>query len=186
MKHRITLLLVALLALLFGSTSAQAQTCPANQCSLGFTTSVTVQSLISCSVTRASLNFGSHFKSEGKASLDETTSGAARCTIDPSNGIVDVSFTLPSVLTRTGGTETVPITFGTESLRLRDCDCMGSVVQGVNPAVANSKAITSGFLTLALGQNGPNDPAGEVSVLLSSATAAGTYTGFITATVALR
>jgi hypothetical protein len=186
--NRITLMLVALFALLLGTTStlqAQAQ-CPANSCSLSFSASVTVQSIISCSVIRGSLNFGSHLKSEGKVSLDETTAGLARCTIDPSNGVVDVSFTLPSSLTRSGGTETVPITFGNESLRLRDCDCYGSIVQGVNPAVGQSKSITSGFMTLALGQNGPNDPAGEVSVNLSSAPAAGTYTGFITATVALR
>lgn len=187
MLHRISLMLTVVLALLFGALSTtEAQACPGNVCPLGFDAAVTVQSVISCSVVRASLDFGTHFKSEGKASIDETNAGLARCTIDPQNGIVDISFTLPSVLTRVGGIETIPITFGNESLRLRDCDCYGSVVQGVNPAVAQPFTIASGFLTLALGQNGPNDPSGEVSVDLASASASGRYTGFITATVALR
>jgi len=181
--NRITFLLVALLVLCVGTTSTlQAQTPQ----SLAFTTSVTIGSTISCAVLRGNMDFGSHFKSEGVASLSELTSGRARCVIDPSNGIVDVSFILPSVLTRTGGSETLPITFGNQSLRLYDCDGCGQVPDGVNPAVANSKTITSGFLTIALGENGPNDPSGEVSVNLSAATKAGSYTGFITATVALR
>jgi hypothetical protein len=184
--NRITLTLLAVFALLCGSTTAQAQSCPANSCQLSFNANVTVQSMISCSVTRGTLNFGSHFKTEGIVSLDETTAGRARCTIDPRNGVVDVSFQLPSVLTRVGGSETLPIIFGSESLRLYDCDGCGTVPSGRDPSLAQSVTITSGFLTIALGENGPGQPAGEVSVNLSNASAAGSYTGFITATVALR
>jgi hypothetical protein len=184
---RITFTIVAVLALLFGATrSATAQSCPANQCQLQFSASVSISSVLSCAVTRGSMNLGNHFRSEGKVSADETTALRARCTIDPANGIVDVSFTLPSVLTRVGGTETLPITFGTESLRLYDADGSVGTVQGVNPAMPQSKTIASGFLTIAVGENGPNDPNGEVSVDLTNAAAAGAYTATITATVALR
>lgn len=185
--HRITTTLIALALLTIAATSTtQAQSCPANTCQLQFSASVSVQSMISCTVTRGSMNLGSHFKTEGFVSADETTALRAVCTIDPHNGIADVSFQLPSVLTRVGGSETLPIIFGTESLRLYDCNGCGTVPQGVNPALAQSKTITSGFLTIALGENGPNDPAGEVKVDLSNASAAGTYTATITATVALR
>jgi hypothetical protein len=186
MLHRISLTLLVAFALLCGSTRAQAQACPNNVCPLSFTANVTVQSMISCSVTRGTMDFGSHFKTEGKVSLNETTAGRARCTIDPRNGVVDVSFQLPSVLTRNGGSETVPIVFGTESLRLYDFDGSQGTMHASNPALPTSFTVTSGFLTLALGENGPNDPAGEVSVDLTNASAAGSYTGFITATVALR
>ena len=186
MLHRITLLLVALFALFVGTTSTLQAQCAGNTCSATFHASVVIQPIMSCTTLKDNLDFGTHLKSEGKASLSELTSGRVRCVIDPANGVVDITFVLPSVLTRVGGTQTLPITFGNESLRLYDCDGNCAVPQGVNPAVAQSKTITSGFLTLALGENGPNDPAGEVSVNLSSAQSAGTYRGDITLQIALR
>ena len=186
MTRTITTLLAAVVMLLGITRNTQAQSCPANSCSLSFSASVSISSMLSCSVTRPSLNFGSHFKSEGSVGSNETNALRARCTIDPQNGTVDVSFQLPSVLTRVGGTETLPITFGNESLRLYDCDGCGTVPQGSNPATPRSFTITSGFLTVALGENGPGEPAGEVSVNLANATAAGSYVGTITAVVALR
>jgi hypothetical protein len=187
MSRIITTMLAAVVMLLGITRTTQAQGCTGNSCQLQFSASVTVQSMISCSVTRPSFDFGSHLKTEGSIGSNENNHVRARCTIDPSNGIVDVSFpTLPASLTRVGGSETVPITYGTESLRLYDCDGSCGTVQGSNPATPRSFTITSGFLTLALGENGPNDPAGEVKVNLANAQAAGTYTAVITAQVALR
>jgi hypothetical protein len=101
---------------------------------------------------------------------------------------VDISFpTLPANLTRTGGTEVVPIAYGVESARAYDCDGSCGPVIGFAPAAGLAGfAISSGVLTLALGENGPNLNETEVRVDISNAAAAGTYTGVITAQVALR
>ena len=186
MLRKIILALFAIITMVFVSASpVQAQGCAANSCQLSFSASLSISSVLSCNVTRAAMNLGNHFKSENKVSADETTAPRAICQIDPQNGIVDVTFTLPSVLTGPGGA-TLPITFGTESLRLYDCNNCGQVPQGVNPALPQTKTITSGYLTIAVGENGPNDPAGEVSVDVSHATVAGAYSATILATVALR
>jgi len=190
MLHRITLLVVALVAILFGRPSAlQAQSCANATCPLQFAASVTVASSINCSVIRPSFDFGNHFKAEGTLASNGSNYVSARCTIDQSNGVMDVSFpTLPANLTRVGGSETVPITYGNLSLRLYDCDgnC-GNILLG-DPAVSTTVPITSGFLTFTLG-----DPMGstgnatrEVRVNIANAQAAGTYTAVITAQVALR
>jgi hypothetical protein len=187
--NRIFLTVLAVFALLFGVTSeARAQGCTDNVCPLQFSASVTVESMISCTVTRPSFDFGSHLKSAGTLGSNENNHVRARCTIDPANGIVDISFpTLPASLTRTGGTETVPILYGGESARAYDCDGSCGPVLGFNPATgASGFAIASGVLTLALGENGPNLPDTEVRVDISNAQAAGTYAAVLTAQVALR
>jgi hypothetical protein len=57
--------------------------------------------------TRPAFDYGSHFKTAGKLWSNASNFVEARCTIDPKDGIVDVTFpNLPSVLTREGGTQT--------------------------------------------------------------------------------
>lgn len=185
MNRIITVVLAAIIMLLGITHTTQAQSCPANSCSLSFSASVSIASTLSCSVTRSSLDFGNHFRGEGHIGSTEANALRARCVLDPSIGTIDVSWNLPSVLSDGRG-HTLPISFGAESLRIYDCDGSCGVAQGTNPSVPRSFNVTSGFATLALGENGPGIPAGEVSVDLTNATAAGTYTGIVTATVALR
>jgi hypothetical protein len=167
MNRIITTMLAAIIMLLGITHTTQAQSCPANSCSLSFSASVSIASTLSCSVTRSSMDFGNHFRGEGHIGSTEANALRARCVLDPSVGTIDVSWTLPTVLSDGAG-HTVPISFGTESLRIYDADGSVGTVQGSNPSVPRSFNVTSGFATIALGENGPNDPAGEVSVNLAA------------------
>jgi hypothetical protein len=176
---------LAAMAFVAAPKQAHAQ-CAGNTCTFTLNASISISSTISCAATRTLMDFGNHFKGEGHIGSTEANHLRIECAVDPQNGTVDVSFTLPSVMTRNGGTETLPIAFGSESLRLYDCATSCGTPQGSDPHTPRTFNITSGHLVAAIGENGPGLPQGEVSVDLSSATAAGTYTAQITAVVALR
>jgi hypothetical protein len=189
---RLFVSLIAALVLLVGaSRQASAQdTCVNNVCPLTFSSAITVRATISCAVVRPAFDYGSHFRSEGRLYSNSTNFVEARCTIDPKDGVVDISFpNLPSVLTREGGTETVPLLYGVESLRVYDClDCANPAVRtNINPAAGGSHTITSGALRFALGENGDfGDEFASIGVDITNAAKAGRYVGTITAQIALR
>jgi hypothetical protein len=183
MKRLITLL--AALVLSFGTREARAQACTGSGVSQDCTwnATVTVMATLSCAVTQH-FTFGSWPSSAGSVSGNETNTGRLRCTTDPGNS-VQVSFTLPASLSDGLG-HAVPINFGNESARAYDADGSAGLPRVFNPALGTTAfPVSSGVLTLTVGENGPNSPAAEVSVNLTGA-AAGTYTGVIVATIALQ
>lgn len=185
MLKKLSLLSAVIFALSLLTTPVQAQACTGTSVSQDCTwnASVTVMATLSCSVTQH-FSFGSWPSSIGTVSANETNSGRLLCTTDPGNR-VNVSFLLPSTLSDGLG-HTVPITFGNESARLYDANGSAGVVTGFDPALGfTGFQSNSGFITLALGENGPNQPAAEVAVNLTGA-AAGTYTGQIVATIVLQ
>ena len=179
-------LFTTIMMLIVGTRPVQAQACPANSCQLQFSVAAAVSSTLSCSVTKGVMDFGTHFRSEGLIGSTEANQLRVLCTVDPKNGTVDVSFpTLPDHLDGPNGA-TLPLLYGSESLRLYDANGSVGQAQGTDPHNPVSFNITSGFLTAALGENGANAPTAEVSVDFSNATAAGGYSGTIVMQVALR
>ena len=182
---RIATLTLAALLVLGVSPKVQAQACAGTSVSqtCAWSATVTVQAVLSCAVTQ-NFDFGSHPSSVGSVEGNETNTGRIVCSTNPGSA-VNVSFTLPNTLSDGHG-HTVAITYGTGSARLYPCATSCGTPVEFSPANGFvGFATASGNVLLALGENGPNDPSAGVFVNLAGA-AAGTYTGTITATIALQ
>jgi hypothetical protein len=184
--HRITILAAALLVAAI-PTRADAQCSgSASLQSCDWSASVTVTPFLTCTVDvhGNAFNFGAHPRTAGELHSSESNQIDFTCQIDPP-GQVSVSFTLPSVLTRVGGTETVPISYGVESARLYDGNQRQNIGLSFHPSTSVLFTPTTGILDITLGENGPNIPEAAVIVNISNASATGTYTGVGTVTIAI-
>ena len=164
------------LALVCWTTAANAQSPQSFQ----WTASVVVAPFLSCAVTK-NIEYGTHFRTAGVLSTDLSNFAQLNCQSDPGN-IVDVSFTLPSVLTKAGG-GSVPISYGANSAKFSD----GTLLP-FNPAAGLSGHTISssdGSFALLLGFTGivGNDEAVTINV---GSAPSGSYSGTITTTIAVR
>jgi len=169
-------LLPALVALLF-ATTLQAQSPQSFQ----WSASVTITPSLNCSVTR-NLDYGTHFATEGNLLSSASNYAELMCTTDPGNAF-NVSFVLPSSLTRVGGGGSVPISYGVFSARLFDGAASESQF---DPSTGITGYVSgSGTLALSLGRDVRGDTDDAVTVHLAGAPT-GSYSGFITVTLAIQ
>lgn len=136
-------------------------------------------------VLQSGLDFGSHFASEGVISLGPLTGAASSAQwngqTDPGANI-SIAFNLPPQLTRDGGGDFVPISYGSQSAYVgHDLQAIAfDPAEGVSSFPASS---SDGRFEVGLGANSGSE-AHVVSVDLTGRQP-GTYRGTITLTVAV-
>lgn len=166
--------LAVLLACFAGTLAAQSSTQSASA-----TATITVLSPVTFAKS-VDLNFGSHFPSEGVISCGSCTP-ARWDGLGTAGHNTDVTFTLPSVLTRVNNTATIPITFGNSSA-LFTPDASAAVRFDPAGGLFGFTLTGSGGFSVQLGAQPISGAADDIMVNITGAPG-GVFQGTIVATV---